>query len=88
MNFDGLKNAVLTMLGNGTCKINPRTFQNDMTSFKSRDDVLTLLLHLGYLTYDMDTRETLIPNQEIAEEFENAIEDGDWGEIAEVLNEC
>ena len=48
MNFDGLKDSIIEMLGNGTCKINYRKFQNDMTTFKSRDDVLTLLVHLGY----------------------------------------
>ncbi len=42
-NFDGLKEAVIQMLGNGGCKINARKFQNDMTTFKTRDDVLTLL---------------------------------------------
>lgn len=85
MDFQGLKNAILTMLGNGTCKINPRTFQNDITSFKNRDDVLTLLLHLGYLAYDMNTKETFIPNQEVADEFENAVESGDWKNIADAL---
>ena len=51
MNFDGLKEAVTTMLGNGRCRINTRKFQNDMTTFATKDDVLTLLVHLGYLTF-------------------------------------
>ena len=42
MNFDGLKEAVTVMLGGGRCKIDPTTFQNDMTTFKTRDDELTL----------------------------------------------
>lgn len=54
-NFDGLKEAIIAMLGNGHCKIDPSTFQNDMTTFKAKDDVLTLLVHLGYLTYDKKT---------------------------------
>ena len=74
MNFDGLRTAVVTMLGSGRYKINPRTFQNDMTSFKSKDDVLTLLVHLGYLAYDADTQEVRIPNQEVADEFKNALQ--------------
>lgn len=73
-NFDGLKEAVTMMLGNGRCKINPRRFQNDMTTFSTKDDVLTLLIHLGYLTFDERTDETFIPNQEIAQEFLNAVE--------------
>jgi len=52
LNYDGLKEAIIKMLGNGRCKMNARRFQNDMTTFKTKDDVLTLLVHLGYLTYD------------------------------------
>ena len=65
MNFDGLKEAVTMMLGNGRYKINTRKFQNDMTTFKTKDDVLTLLVHLRYLTYDKKSSETFIPNVEI-----------------------
>lgn len=78
LNFDGLKEAVIEMLGNGRCLINTRKFQNDMTTLRTRDDVLTLLLHLGYLTYEKRTGEALIPNQEIAQEFMNAIEGPGW----------
>lgn len=78
LNFDGLKEAVIKMLGNGRCRINPRKFQNDMTTFKTGDDVLTLLIHLGYLTYDRKANEAFIPNQEIAQEFRNAIEGPAW----------
>lgn len=86
MNFDGLKEAVIQMLGNGRCRINPQRFQNDMTTFSTRDDVLTLLVHLGYLTYDNDTSEVLIPNQEIAQEFLNATDDSSWNGLAQALN--
>lgn len=78
MNFDGLKEAVIQMLGNGRCKIDPSTFQNDMTTFQVKDDVLTLLVHLGYLTYDNQVGEVLIPNQEIAQEFMRAVKVGGW----------
>lgn len=78
MNFDGLKEAVIEMLGGGRCKIDPSTFQNDMTTFQIKDDVLTLLVHLGYLTYDKNTGEVLIPNQEITQEFMRAVRVGGW----------
>lgn len=74
MNFDGLKDSVISMMGGNRCKINPRRFQNDMTSFDSKDDVLTLLVHLGYLAYDEKTQMVFIPNQEIMDEFESAVE--------------
>ncbi len=85
MDFDGLKDAILLMLGGGRCRINPQRFQNDMTSVKSRDDVMTLLIHLGYLAYDLERQETFIPNQEVADEFENAIEDGGWEDVVKML---
>ncbi len=87
MDFDGLKEAVIIMLGGGRCRINPQRFQNDMTSIKSRDDVLTLLVHLGYLAYDEQTREVCIPNREVADEFENVIEDGGWGHVADAIRQ-
>lgn len=74
MNFDGLKDAIISMLGGTKCKVNPRRFQNDMTSFTSRDEVLTLLVHLGYLAFDEQEQEVFIPNMEVREEFRNAVE--------------
>ena len=84
-NFDGLKEAIIAMLGNGHCKIDPSTFQNDMTTFKAKDDVLTLLVHLGYLTYDKKNSEVFIPNQEIAMEFMRAVKMGGWDGLMQAL---
>ena len=75
------------MLGNGHCKICTRRFQNDMTTFKTGDDVLTLLIHLGYLTYDRKSSEAFIPNQEIAQEFRNAIEGPEWDGVIRALDQ-
>ncbi len=85
MNFDGLKEAVVMMLGGGRCKIDPTTFQNDMTTFKTRDDVLTLLVHLGYLTYDEKDSVVFIPNQEISQEFMRAVKVGGWDGVMDAL---
>ena len=54
--------------------------QNDMTSFKSRDDVLTMLIHLGYLGYDLDTGEVFVPNNEIRDEFKASTSSEEWVE--------
>lgn len=86
MNFDGLRDAVAQMLGGACCKVNPAKFQNDLTSFKSRDDILTLLVHLGYLTYDGVSRTVHIPNEEVKTEFVNAIEDAGWDSVMEAIN--
>ncbi len=73
MDFGGLRADVVQMLGGGHVRVNTRSFQNDMQTFRTKDDVLTLLIHLGYLAYDFENREAFIPNKEIIEEFENAI---------------
>lgn len=64
------------MLGGGRVRVNTFSFQNDMSTFKTKDDVLTLLIHLGYLAYDSEKREVYIPNKEIIGEFENAMSVG------------
>ncbi|MDE7416722.1 MAG: ATP-binding protein [Lachnospiraceae bacterium] len=85
MDFDGLRSDVVQMLGGGRIKVNTRSFQNDMRTFKTKDDVLTLLIHLGYLGYDSETEEAFIPNKEIIGEFENAMSVGGWTNIMRVL---
>ncbi|MGN0406301.1 MAG: AAA family ATPase [Bariatricus sp.] len=85
LNEDGLKDAIILMLGGERYRINTRTFQNDMANIKTKDDALTLLVHLGYLAYDSDKKEVYIPNQEVADEFRNAVEFSDWGEISKAL---
>lgn len=84
--FDGLRETIVEMLGNGQCRIDPTTFQNDMTTFHTKDDVLTLLVHLGYLTYDEKSETVFIPNQEISQEFVRAVKTGGWGKLMETLN--
>ena len=86
MNFDGLKEAITEMLGNLPCKINPLKFQNDMTTFATRDDVLTLLVHLGYLTFNEATKKVSIPNLEISQEFLNAVDGPGWDGLIQSLN--
>lgn len=81
MNMDGLKDAVVKMLAEESVEINTGTFENDMTTFQNRDDILTLLVHLGYLTYDSEYCTVSIPNKEVAQEYVNAISTMDWGEV-------
>lgn len=85
MNFDGLKDDIIQMLAGGLCKVNPNKFQNDMTSFKSKDDILTLLIHLGYLAYDNKTQSVCIPNEEVKSEFINAIEEAGWDYVVKAV---
>lgn len=85
MDFDGLKKAIIDMLGGKKCRIDTGTFQNDMTSLQGRDDVLTLLVHLGYLAYNDDTKEVHIPNEEVRQEFIRAIKNGKRRELVKAV---
>lgn len=86
MDFGGLKKDIVRMLGGEHVRVNVFSFQNDMKNFRTKDDVLTLLIHLGYLGYDVEKKETFIPNKEVAGEFENAMSVGGWSEIMRVLS--
>lgn len=82
---DGLKEAIMQMLGGGRVLIDDGTFQNDMTTIKSKDDVLTLLVHLGYLAYDSAKSSVYIPNEEVKKEFIRALTVGKHTEIAKLI---
>ena len=81
MNYDGLKDAVIRMLAGDKVQINTGTFSNDMTTFQGKDDVLTLLVHLGYLSYHWPDKTVTIPNKEVSQEYINAISTMDWKEV-------
>ena len=81
MNMDGLKDAIVTMMAGGSVEINPDTFVNDMTTFSNRDDVMTLLVHLGYLSYNAKDKTVSIPNREVAKEYYNAVSTMDWKNV-------
>lgn len=87
MNFEGLRDLVVQMFSGARCTVDIGTFQNDMTSFKSRDDVLTALIHLGYLAYDVDTREAYVPNEEVRAAFARAVKDTDWEPVVQALKD-
>lgn len=85
LNLDGLKDAVIEMLGGKRCRIDTGTFQNDMTSLASRDDIFTLLVHLGYLAYDFANKEVFIPNEEVRGEFVRAVKESRRSELAKAV---
>ena len=85
MNFDGLRDTVVRLLAGEKQVIDTTTFTNDMVTFNTKDDVLTLLVHLGYLTYNFDTKEVSIPNYEISEQFASTIKIMGWSEVANSL---
>ena len=72
MNFEGLKDDVISMIAGESVPVNTGSFTNDMTTFRNEDDVLTLLIHLGYLSYDYDHKTVKIPNNEVRLKYERA----------------
>lgn len=86
LNIDGLKDIILKLFNGESHKINIRAFANDMTTFNSADDVLSLLVHLGYLTYNRSTEEVRIPNREVQDEFSTSIKNMEgWEPIAKAI---
>ncbi|MDR1766020.1 MAG: ATP-binding protein [Lachnospiraceae bacterium] len=81
MNIDGLRDDVVALLAGDRRRVNTQGFTNDMVTFAGKDDIFTLLVHLGYLGYDMDSGEVFVPNKEIADEFRTATGNMGWQEV-------
>lgn len=87
MNFDSLKDAIIELLNGNCVPVDPSSFQNDMTTFRSKDDVLTILIHLGYLGYQTKDNRGFcsIPNREVYDAFVTAVKQSDMKETAAAL---
>ena len=86
MDFDGLRQLIVDMLGGQRCSIDVESFQNDITSFNSADDVVTLLIHMGYMAYDSKTKKVFIPNDEVRSAFLRAIKNDGWEEVIRAIS--
>ena len=85
MNFEGMKDDIIHMLAGGRCRVNTKDFSNDMRDVRSKDEALTVLIHLGYLAYDYEEEECYIPNYEVRREMESAVRDTGW-QIAHAIS--
>ena len=85
MNFEGLKDDIIRMLSGERVYVDTTEFLNDMHIIKSKNDVLTVLIHLGYLAYDEDAQECYIPNKEVADEMKNAIKATSWEPLVKTI---
>ena len=68
--YKGLAKTIAELIGGVDVKVNTTGFANDLTTFNGKDDVLTLMIHLGYLAYDSVNKTVCIPNEEIRQEFQ------------------
>lgn len=85
MNLEGLKDDIVNMLAGGECPVDIGKFTNDPQCIKSKDDALTLLIHLGYLAYKPKEKVCYIPNLEVREEMRRAAEDSNWTEVTKAI---
>lgn len=85
MNYDGLKDDIIRMLSGEHVYVDTTEFTNDMNIVRSKNDVLTVLIHLGYLAYDDDTFECYVPNKEVGDELNNAIKATSWEALAKTI---
>ena len=85
MNFEGLKDDIIRMLAEEHVGVDTTEFLNDMHIVRSKNDVLTVLIHLGYLAYDYDNQECYIPNKEVADEMNNAIKATSWEPLIKTI---
>ena len=85
MNYDGLKDDIIRMLAGEHVYVDTTEFLNDMHIIRSKNDVLTVLIHLGYLAYDEDEQECFIPNKEVADELNNAIKATSWEPLIKTI---
>ena len=81
MNFDGLKTAMIEMLSGLEVKVDIAMFKNDPAKIENKDDVLTYLIHLGYLGYNENTGSAFVPNEEIRQELITAVRCSKWDEM-------
>jgi len=87
LNFNGIKDDVVKMVGGGKVDVEVSSYLNTMTDFHSKDDVFTYLIHLGYLAYDMENGQCYIPNEEIRRQWVLSIKlEEDYAPVMEMIN--
>ena len=66
-NFEYLKDDITMVLSGGRCKVDVSALRNGLFNITSRDDVLTALIHFGFLNYDEQSGECYTTGREAAE---------------------
>lgn len=87
MDFDGLKTAIIEMVSGASVEVDVGSFQNDVENIVNKDDVLTYLIHMGYLAYSSVNRMAFVPNEEIRQELIRATKRKEWNEMLKFQQE-
>lgn len=86
MNYDGLQDDILRLIAGEHLEVDVDGFGNDVKNFRNKDDVITLLIHLGYLAYDADDKTVRIPNKEVRSEFNMLIKNSNMNKLKELVD--
>ena len=82
MDQEDLQDTIARLIAGESINVDTDSFHNDVETFTCKDDVLTLLAHLGYLTYeevpdlyddDLTVGLVKIPNEEVRSEFDKIL---------------
>lgn len=84
-NESELGSDILKLIAGEHIRVNVTRFNNDFQTFNSVDDVLTLLVHLGYLVYDKNTKRVSIPNEEVRMEFNELFEEPQHTNLSDLI---
>ena len=71
----------IEMLSGASVDVDVASFQNDISNIVNKDDVLTYLIHMGYLAYSADSKMAFVPNEEIRQELLRATRRKQWNEL-------
>ncbi len=82
---DNVKQRILRMINGESISVDITNFRNDIKNVETYDDVLTLLIHLGYLSFDPENGTARIPNTEVLTEFKNIVRFANWGNISDAV---
>ena len=83
--YSDMSKVIAELIGGVDVPVSTTGFANDLVTFRGKDDVLTLMIHLGYLAYDAEKETVHIPNEEIRREFHKAIRKVDHEETKKRL---
>ncbi|MCD8294502.1 MAG: ATP-binding protein [Clostridia bacterium] len=81
-----VRNAIVKLLGNELVEIEPLGFENRLAPLENLNDILTALVHLGYLTYADASKSVRIPNYELRDQFRITIEKLGWDNVSSALS--
>ncbi len=94
MDQDDLQDTIARLITGERVMVDTDSFQNDVGTFNCKDDVLTLLAHLGYLTYEEEPDSydddavvglMRIPNEEVRTEFEKILRKAKHRSLMELI---